>query len=251
MYKKIFFLISFLLFVNNLKAQQTAKSDTTALSIVGTSVSMHLPGADLKDRFGYDISVNFNFARKTKKNFTYNIEVQNIIGTIVKNEDAIFGDVAKNGVFTTAFGEFADVRYSQRGMHSTFQVGKLLTNVFNINRNSGLWLQGGLGYFWNKIRVEDANTAVPLLTDEYVKGYDMLSAGISTVQTVGFLYLSDNNRLNFNIAFEFMQAYTKNQRGYSYRDKTSIDGRNLDLTFGIKIGWMVPLHKKARNEYYY
>jgi hypothetical protein len=235
-----------------LNAQNKSHSDTTEVfSLIGVSASFQKAAGDLQNRFENSYSINFSFNRKTWNNFTYGFEIQNTADAVIANRDKFFGDLAPNGILTDVNGEYGNVVLSGRGMNTMLVAGKIFPNIFNINSISGLWLQGGVGYTWNKIRIDDRNNSVAFLSSDVIKGYDQLTHGISTYQSIGFIYFGDNRRVNFNVSFEFQQGFTKNQRGYSYRDGIKIDDRNLDLMYGIKVGWYLPLRKRAKHDYYY
>ena len=119
------------------------------------------------------------------------------------------------------------------------------------NKNSGLLLMGGLGFLQHRIRIENLDNRVPNLNDDYVKGYDRLSNGFAAHQFIGYMHLSNSRRLNFYVGFELNQAWTQNRRGYNF-DKQQVDKeKRLDLLYGIKVGWILPLYPKGAQKYFY
>ena len=68
---------------------------------------------------------------------------------------------------------------------------------------------------------------------------------------------------NFYAGFEFYQAFTKSLRDrvfdqvvYDSNSNTyKVVGKDknsyLDLFFGIKVGWMLPIYRRAPDKYYY
>ncbi len=82
------------------------------------------------------------------------------------------------------------------------------------------------------------------------KGYDRLSNGIGFTQSVGYLFLSNNRIANFFAGIEMNEAFTKNRRDFNYDQMKKDNQLRTDLLFGIRIGWILPLYKKAPKEFY-
>jgi hypothetical protein len=69
--------------------------------------------------------------------------------------------------------------------------------------------------------------------------------------------------LNFYAGLEFYQAFTKSLRDRdfdrliydqatdSYKVLGKDNNKYLDLFYGIKIVWMIPINKRAPDKYYY
>ena len=85
-------------------------------------------------------------------------------------------------------GEQADVFLYERGWTVFAMAGKLLP-VIGPNPNSGLVLKVGGGYMRHKVRVQTQKNVVPQLEDEYLEGYDRLSAGPAALGYVGYQHL--------------------------------------------------------------
>lgn len=249
MYKHIFTVILLLIF-NNSFAQKSITDSIVSIPLIETSISIQKPGGDLADRFGNNLSVNFGAYFKTRKNYTLGFQIQSLSGSNVKNETTIFGDVATQYGPIDGNGQIGEVLFFERGMNTSLQFGKVF-NFIGPNPNSGIWLQVGAGYFWNKIKIENTDNRVPILTNDFIKGYDQLSAGFSLHQSLGYLHLSDKKLLNFSISFEVMEAFTSNQRKYSYKDMKVVDENYLDILYGVRFSWILPLYKKLENKYHY
>lgn len=249
MYKHTLTAILLLLF-NYGFAQKSITDSVIAIPLIETSFSLQKPGGDLADRFGNNLSVNFGGYFKTKKNFTFGLQVQNLSGDNVKGVEDILGDVATEFGPIDGGGQIAEIIYNERGMNTTLQVGKVF-NIIGPNPNSGIWIQFGAGYFWNKVKIQNSDNRAIILTDEFIKGYDRLAEGFSLNQSIGYLHLSDKKLLNFSIAFEVMEAFTTNKRKYSYKDMAVIDESYTDILYGLRFSWILPLYKKSETKYHY
>lgn len=249
MYKQTITAILLLLF-NYSFAQKSITDSIISIPLIETSLSLQKPSGDLADRFGNNLAINFGAYYKTKKNYTFGFQIQNLSGNDIKDEDNLLGDISTQYGPIDGNGQIGEVVLYERGMNTTLQIGKIF-NIVGPNPNSGIWLQLGAGYFWNKIKIENTDNRIPILTTDFIKGYDQLSAGFSVNQSIGYLHLSDKKLLNFSISFEVMEAFTTNQRKYSYRDMKVVNEDYLDILYGIRFSWILPLYKKLENKYHY
>ncbi len=247
---KLIFTAILLLLSNYGFAQKSITDSIIKIPLIETSLSIQTPGGDLADRFGNNISINFGAHYKTKRNYTFGFQIQNLSGDNIKDDDDILGDISTKYGPIDGGGQLAEVLLFERGMNTSLQVGKVF-NVIGPNPNSGIWLQFGAGYFWNKIKIENTDNRTLILTDEFIKGYDRLSEGFSINQSIGYLHLSDKKLLNFSVSFEIMEAFTSNKRKYSYKDMSVINEDYLDILYGIKFSWILPLYKKSETKYHY
>ncbi len=129
--------------------------------------------------------------------------------------------------------------------------GKVIP-VLSPNPNSGILLMAGVGYIQHKVRIEVADNNIPQLMDDYKKGYDRLTGGISLSQFVGYMFFSNSKLANFYGGFEVMEAFTKPLRDVNFdtRNPDEIQNR-LDLFFGVRVGWIIPLLKRMPEKVYY
>ena len=109
----------------------------------------------------------------------------------------------------------------------------------------------GAGLLQHHIRIENKDNNTPPVLDEYKKGYDKLTNGLSTREFIGYQYLSNKNILNFYAGFEFYQAWTECRRDYNFDTMEEDNTKRNDYLFGVRVGWILPLYQKAPNEYYY
>lgn len=249
--KKLYFLFAFLfLFTNILFCQVSVKDSSIFTPLIGLSYTYQIPDGDLAKRFGNSSSIQLNLDFKTKQQWTFGINSTYFFGKDIK-ETGIFDSISTpDGYIISQNGEFADIRLYERGFTFSITAGRLFTLKIP-NPNSGIVFNFGLGFMQHKIRIETIGNNVPQLSTAYKKGYDRLSNGLLLSENLGYLYLSNNRLANFYIGFECMQGFTKSRRSFDFDLMKQDTKKRLDLLYGGKIAWILPLYKKAPQAFYY
>jgi len=249
---KQFFLFAALLFLcsGSLFSQRKSIKDSVyRIPVIGIHMSGQMPGGDMAKRFGTDINVGMPFFYKTGKNLVFGIEGNYFFGTKIK-ERLMTNLVNADGTITDANGNPASFRLNQRGWNVYGYFG-MVFNKLGHNKNSGLMAWVGAGYMRHKINIYDVGRTMLQIQGDLVKGYDRLTGGIAATQFVGYLFLSQNRMANFYAGFEVQEGFTKGLRGYQY-DLMASDGQSrMDILYGIRFGWLLPLYKKAPKDFYY
>jgi hypothetical protein len=247
-------LLSFLLFQwNNLSFSQRNVKDT----IIGTPIfALHYGGnltaADLKERYGYLNHVGGLIGYKTSRNWFWGLDANFIFGSKILMSDPLFHLRDSKGNITDENGDIAAVIYNSRGFNANAAFGKVLP-VLSPNANSGIFIHGGAGILAHKLRIETNNQVVPPIEAEYRKGYDRLTMGLNVHQFVGYSYMSNRGLVNFYGGFYFQEGFTKNQRTINF-DEPNIPvstKTRLDIQYGFKLGWMIPIYKRLPKDYYF
>jgi len=246
-----FALLFCLLFSGILSAQVNVKDSLQSVSIIGIGGGINVPGADLKTRFGYFTSIHGNYYRKQASGLIWGADISYYFGNKV-NDTTILNSIATEyGFIIGGNGTLYEPLFFMRGYSVTAKIGKLLP-IIGPNKNSGIYILGGIGFLQHKIRIEtERNAFVPALTKEYMKGYDRLSNGISFQPTVGYLHLSNNRLLNFSLQVEYYFAFTQNRRSFNF-DEIAIDSKKRADTFlNVRLNWLLPVYKKKAKDFYY
>jgi hypothetical protein len=215
--------------------------------MVGVHLGGQLPGGDMADRFGPNLNGGLAFMFKTKRNWLVGVESNYMFGRNVK-EDVISQLRSSTGAVIDNDGFPADLRVTERGLgiHAVFgRVFKFLST----NPNSGLMITVGGGYLQHKVNLYDANQRVAGVKGDLKYGYDRLSNGFSSSQFLGYLFLSENRLLNFYFGLEAYQGFTKSVRKLNYDTGLPDTQRRLDLLYGVRFGWILPLYKRADQFY--
>ena len=233
-----------------LSAQEDISKDILRLPLINLTAGFHLPGGDLADRFGSSSTLGASFHFKNENNTYWGIDVSALAGSTVKEDNILDIITADSLDIIDVNGHTASIRFWQRGAQTQLVLGKIIP-VLGPNKNSGLFIQGGLGYLYHKIRIEDIGNQSPQLNSEMLKGYDRLCMGFTTSQFIGYRHFSNNHKINFFVGMEFIQAFTQDVRQYDYNAQTAYEDKRVDLLSGLKFGWTFPLYEKSDNKYYY
>jgi hypothetical protein len=209
----------------------------------------HVPAGDLAERFGPDLNLGASFLFKTKLNWLFGVESNYFFGRNVK-EDVLVQLKNSDGSIADNEGFPADLRVTERGVGIHLTAGRVL-KFWAPNPNSGFMFNVGAGYFQSKIKLYDAQQKIAAVKGDLVYGYDRLSSGFSVTQFLGYMYLSDNRLLNFYFGIEGYQAFTQSVRKLNYDTGLPDTKKRLDMLYGLRFGWILPLYKKTPNEFYY
>lgn len=249
------FVVSLLVFSalflsTQLYAQANLKSESVFTPIYGLTYKGSLPGGDFAKRWGYSNALGAELNFKLKSNITFGLESQFLFGNTFKELSIFDNLINEDGNITNLAGQQGDVLFLLRGANFTGQLGYVFTKVGK-GPNAGIWINGGIGYQFHKIRIEHTYGEIPQLDEPYSKGYDKLSMGIVTKQFIGYLQQGNRKFLDFYGGFEFAQGFNKNVRTFNFDTEGPENELRLDLFFGIKVGWMIPIYKRQLQEYYY
>ena len=249
--KILLLLFCFGIISNQLSAQASMQDSSIHTSMFTGFYGYQFPGGDLADRFGSNSEIGVSYLIKDNTNWIYGLEFDYLFGSNVKIGDNLFTELStSNGEIIDGNGVYANIQLFERANYYSLKAGKLFS-VWGPNPNSGIVIMGGLGYLSHKIRIDVENNTVPQLAGDYKKGYDRFSNGIAISEFFGYMFMGNNRRTNFFGGIEFIQAVTKCRRDYNFDEKKGDDKTYVDLFFGIKIGWIIPLYKRAPEKFYY
>ncbi len=248
-YNSIIILLFIQAIAINLTAQVSIKDSAIATPLVGISYGYQFPAGDMANRFGNNSAIQLNVDFKTRKQWIVGINGSYLFGKQIRETGLFDSIITSDGYIISQNGEFADVRLYERGFTISATAGRMFS-FKKPNPNSGFVFNFGIGFIQHKIRIETIGNNVPQLTKEYKKGYDRLTNGILLSENLGYLYLSNNRLVNFYIGFECMQGFTQNRRSYDYDLMKQDTKKRLDILYGGKVAWILPLYKKAPQDFY-
>ena len=250
-YSRCFFLLAFLLFNAADVFSQVKITEKAGFAIFVPYYAYQIPGHDLADRFGHNSMIGGGFHYKFKSNLIAGIEGGFMFSENVKNQDQYLKMIATaDGFVISEGGTYAGVFFHQRGFNIQARFGGIIP-AFGPNPNSGILLLGGAGMLQHKIRIEVEEHSAPQLRDNYRKGYDRLTNGPSTSQFIGFVHFHNSRTINFMVGLEFTQAWTQSRRPWDFDRMQADNKKRFDSLWGIRLGWVLPLYKRAPQEYYY
>lgn len=238
----------------NAFAQRNIQKEKMGIPMFDFQYTLQFPGGDMKERFGLNSSFGGGFQYKTKNNWLVGIELNYMFSQNVKNADSLLWDLEVHpGEFIISRnGAGSEIRLFQRGMNGFIKFGRLFS-VLAPNPNSGFFVTAGLGYMGHKIKIDNVESTVAYFDKkDYLKGYDRYTTGFALSESVGYMFLSNHNLLNFYVAANFVQGFTKNRRTYNFDERKYTDqGSRTDLLYGIRVGWIFTIYQRAPKEYYY
>ncbi|MCC7301233.1 MAG: hypothetical protein IT233_01190 [Bacteroidia bacterium] len=246
--KQALFCILFLL--GSLRFFAQVEDSSIFVPLMQFSYSFQIPGADLSDRFGSNSDIALDFMIKTRSNWRFGGRVSYIFGDKVRENGILDSIATSSGAIINSNGQFASIRLFERGMTWMFTGGRLFP-ALGPNPNCGFYLDLSIGGIFHKIRIEDVGNLSYQLTDEYKKGYDRLTSGTLVGESFGYQYIGSRKMINFFLCVESYQGFTTSRRSFNYDTMTADTSSRLDLLFGLRAGWVLPLYKRTAREIYY
>lgn len=237
-------------FLSKAEAQVNVQDSTISSLILYVAYAYQFPGGDMSDDFGNNSTIGPGFIYKTAGNWMWTAEMNFIFGNNTKNSGAIISQITTDdGNLIGLDGIYTNVRPMERGFTLFAKVGKIFP-AFNINPNSGLFFNFGAGYIQHKIRWDVEGNNAPQLGDDYKKGYDRFTEGFALTQSFGLFFMGDQRLWNFKVSGEVVESFTKMKR-YNFDTMSGNDSNRVDLFFGLKVSWMIPLYGRAPQAMYY
>ncbi|MCB0571004.1 MAG: hypothetical protein KDC66_14620 [Phaeodactylibacter sp.] len=234
-----------------------AQSNDNALNkghalLIHLSYGGHSPGGDLAKRFGsaFGVGTGFDFIT-SESNWIAGLDFSYYFGSNVK-EDVLASLRTPEGFVIGNNRTYSDIRLRMRGFYAGGHIGKLFGLGF-ANPRSGIRLTLGAGLLQHKVRIQDdPQSAVPQLSGDYKKGYDRLANGLAFTEFIGYQVLSIDGRINFYAGLEFTQGLAMSRRDYDFDTRTKDETKRLDLLYGLKAGWILPIYfGKGADERFY
>lgn len=246
----LFALILVVSFTSEVQSQVNVQDSTISTFIVQIVYAYQFPGGDMAKDYGQNSTIGAGFSYKTDQNWLWTAEMNFIFGNDVKNSKSIIADISTDDGYVIGLdGIYANVRPMERGFTLLAKSGKIFP-TFNINPNSGLFFNVGMGYIQHKIRWDVEGNTAPQLDGDYKKGYDRFTEGFVLTQEFGLFYLADTRLWNFKVSGEIVESFTSMKR-YNFDTMLGVPETRLDLFFGIKVSWMVPLYGRPPKAVYF
>tara|TARA_R110002050_G_scaffold45752_1_gene107991 strand:+ start:544 stop:1305 length:762 start_codon:yes stop_codon:yes gene_type:complete len=233
-------------------AQRNASDTILATPWISVNYGANWTSGDLDERFGFLNNVGFLAGYKTSRNWIFGVEGNFIFGSKI-NVTGLFDElVDSKGNVTDVNGDIAIIRVLSRGFSAGASVGKIFP-VLSPNKNSGIYASLGIGYLAYKLRIETQDQVIPLLELDYRKGYDRLTSGLNLSQFIGYALMANRGAFNFYGGFYLSEGFTYNRRTVFF-DQPNIPvskDLRLDIQYGFKVGWLIPIYKRLPKEFYY
>jgi hypothetical protein len=251
----LFIVISLLSGMSNAGAQDDLFGKQPRLAarkglVIAFNGSFDLPAADMAKRFGTSYRIGPSVYYKTRKNWMLGIKTDFIFGNQI-NEDSLMRNISdEDGNFIGNTGFRVGVGRLERGYMLGLSAGKVF-NFSKKNHDNGLLVMTSAGFMQHKISILDKDGEVLALNGDYKKGYDRLTNGLFVEQYVGYNYFANNGLVNFHIGLDITAGFTKGRRDFLYDVKRKDDQSRVDILFGIRGGWYIPVFKRKSEEFFF
>ncbi len=220
--------------------------------IIGVNGNFDVPGADMAKRFGLSYRLGPSVLYKTEGNWVFGAKCDWLFGNKIKEPGFLSNITDSEGYFVTSQGGRQSVQVFERGWDVGVEVGRIFPLSKN-NRQGGTGIieKTGIGFIQHKITIFDADGVISQIKGDYRKGYDRLTNGIYLEQFLGYNHLDPKGFVNFYIGVNLLCGFTEGRRTYLYDVRRADDQSRIDLLFGIRGGWYVPLFKRKSEEIYF
>jgi hypothetical protein len=231
------------IFSASILAQEESEAVSETFNVFSFNIGYgyEIPAGDLVNRYGDNLKFTLGSQYLTAKSWTYEFDFNLMFGDEVK-EDVLSSFRNENGNLIGSNGDLADVFSRERGFFMGALIGKIFSNP---NKQNGIKVAAGGGVLSHNIRFLDESSGFFQINGDYLKGYDRLTRGFALKQQIGHEYHSKNGRINLNLVFEFTQGFTENVRKYYFDQSTYVSGKRLDLLYGLRATYMLPVWRKS------
>ena len=245
------FLITFIFFASLGNAFSQKDIDSAInFPTIRISLAVQSPKGDFEEDFGINSNIGISVGWKNGKNKTFELCYNFIHSSNVKNRSIVSHLLNDQGWIINQYGEENLFLLYHRGGLLSLDFGKVF-NRYGTNSNSGIFIRGGVGAMYHRIRIENQENLIPQLSKKYLKYYDRLTAGIILKQYVGYQHMSKNRLVNFTIGMEIVEGFNKGMRDYQIDLMGPYLDQKRDIYLGIRTEWIFLVLRKNPKEFYY
>ena len=250
--KTLFILLSLLISASGIYGQESDINAPNLRTWVAFEYGANGTFGALAERYGFLNHVGLMTGIKTKGNLFFGLNSTFLFGNTVRLTEVFDHLTDSYGNITDINGDIAAVVVFPRGFSSNLTFGKVFS-VLSPKPNSGIFIHGGVGYLLHKMKIETNEQVIPQLELDYKKGYDRLTTGINFHQFIGYNFMAESRGYHFYGGIYAQQGLTKNRRDlfYDRPDEPVPSETRLDLQFGVKLGWVIPIYKRQPQEFYF
>ncbi len=218
--------------------------------IIAFNGSFDIPGANMAKDFGLSARLGPAVYYKTENNWMFGFKTDFIFGSDIKTDSLLINVRDRYGSFLTASGTRIGIGIYERGYMMALEAGKIVALSESRPDNGILFLTSG-GFIQHKIDIYDADSQIPQLRGDYLKGYDRLTNGLFIEEYVGYVYFSKRSVFNFHIGLDAMCGFTQDRRDYLFDVMRTDNAQRIDILFGVRGGIYIPVFKRKSEEIFY
>lgn len=223
--------------------------------IITGSADYDQPAADMAKRFDLSYRAGFGILYKTEKGWLFGTKFDFILGNTIKEDSFMinirdkYNDTYNGKIleFISSDGTRVGVPFFERGYAVGVELGKII-NVTKKRPDNGIMLLSTVGFIQHKINIFDQVGSVAELRGNYLKGYDRLTNGLFAEQYLGYVYFSKSRLINFHIGIDALFGFTQCKRDYLYDVMRTDNKQRLDILFGLRGGWYIPMFKRKSED---
>lgn len=216
--------------------------------------SIDIPGADMAARFSNSFRLGPALLYKTTSNWLFGAKFDFIFGKNVKEDSLMINIRDKYTTYSQNLYEFINndgqrigVPVYQRGYAVGLSAGRIFSKSKS-HPDNGIMVLTSVGFMQHRINIFDKDKSVMQLRGQYLKGYDRLSNGLFVEQYIGYAYFSSNKLVNFTVGADIMAGFTQGRRDYLYDVMRPDNAKRLDILFGVRAGWFIPMFKRNSED---
>ena len=232
----------------------TAKVTARNGFIINGNADFDIPAADMAKRFGPSFRLGPALLYKTSNNWLLGLKCDFILGNVIRQDslminihDKISANTGNLYEFINNSGERIGVPVYERGYAIGVEVGKIIPFSDRYPDN-GLILMSTFGFLQHKLDIYDKDKTVESLRGNYLKGYDRLTNGAFIEEYAGYVFFSNNRLINFTLGIDALFGFTKGRRDYLFDVMRPDAGNRLDILYGIRGGWFIPMFKRKSED---
>jgi hypothetical protein len=212
--------------------------------------SYQIPSGILAEKFSNNSSIGINYFKKNNSSFFYGLKANYIFGANIK-DSTIFNSISTDEDFVIdGNGTYSNIILLQEGFSSHLYIGYALE--LKDNNPNGFYFSVGLGFLQHRIFIDTKNQYIPQLSNDYKKGYDQLTNGLSTQFIIDYMILEDKKKFKLFTGIDYTLGFTKNRRVYDFNNMNITDqSMRYDKLLGFHIGLIIPINRKNTEEFHY
>jgi hypothetical protein len=246
-----FLIVSLFVYCLGFSQVEEEKSNSVSSFLISAHYAPSFALGDLQKRYSFLNHIGAGVSYKLNSNWIFGIDGSFIFGNRTKFTGLFDNLVDSHGNISDVNGDVGIVLANPRGLTFNVHIGKIFP-ISKSNPNSGIFVRVSGGYLQHKLNIETRDHIIPSLEKEYRKGYDRFSSGLASEQLLGYLFIGNNEFVNFYAGAFIQEGFTVNRRNLNYDQPTvPVDkSLRLDMMVGIKVAWIFLANANRSRNYY-
>lgn len=214
----------------------------------GLGIGLNVPLGDMADRYGSNMNFGLSAEYITKTNWLVNAEFLYLFSENIK-EDVLAPYRTIDGFILGDDNQYASLIMKEQGFFMGLGIGKLIP--LNKDSRSGIKVALSGGILQHQIKFSDDRNSIGQVRAGRHIGYDRLTRGFSLKESIAYKHLSQDRRLNFEFALDFIQGFTSEVRAINFDTGLATNKSRFDMLIGARLMWNLPFYKGGEKTVYY